>query len=199
MTTRYLGTRRASTRKPREGIRNHPDLSEEAKQRYLNEAYQKAKAKHDGLVAEHQERLEKDVSRTEKEVFSVPIPLAATTSEKIAARSSYRDAAFRVDEILERTDLQDRERVLKELLERAERRGDEYLATAIYHSACERGLWGVGDKYRAADPSAAKKWEEYTAARQERESFSNQLFGWSPPRKPLEIDRLGARSVSRGA
>jgi hypothetical protein len=87
-----------------EGIRNHLDLSEEAKQRYLNEAYEKAKAKHDGLVAEHQERLEKDVSRTEKEVFSVPMPPAATTAEKIAARSSYRDAAFRVDEVLERTD-----------------------------------------------------------------------------------------------
>ncbi len=100
-----------------EGIRNHLDLSEEAKQRYLTEAYEKAKAKHDGLVAEHQERLEKDVSRTERVVFSVPIPQAATTAEKIAARSSYRDAAFRVDEILERTDLQDRERVLRELLE----------------------------------------------------------------------------------
>ena len=89
---------------------------------------------------------------------------------------------------------------MEELLERAERRGDKYLATAIYHSACERGLWGVGDKYRAAHPSAAKKWEECSAARQERDSLSNQLFGWWPPRKPHEIDRLGAaRSVSRGA
>ncbi len=182
-----------------EGIRSHPDLSEEAKGRYLSGAYERAKSKHDALVTEHQERLDKTVAQTEKAVFEVPMPLASTTAEKIAAQSSYRDAAFRVDEVLDRTDVQERGRVLEGLLERAERRGDTYLATAIYHASAERGLWNVGDRYRAAHPTAAKKWEEYTAAREERESLANRMFGWAPPRKPHEIERPGMRYAGRGA
>ena len=37
-----------------------------------------------------------------KAVFAVPMPLAATTGEKISTRHSYRDASFRVLDALDK-------------------------------------------------------------------------------------------------
>jgi hypothetical protein len=77
-------------------LRNHSDLSDEAKRRYMAEAYEEAMERHNQLIAEETKAEEEKISKLEKEVFAVPAPLAATTGEKIANRQSYRDASFRV-------------------------------------------------------------------------------------------------------
>ncbi len=171
-----------------EGIRNHPDLSEEAKRRYLGEAYAEAKAEHDRLVTEHKGKQAKNIRNLEREVFHLDFPLGTTTQEKELVRMSYRDGFDRAERVLrEVKNPQERERTLTELLERAERQGDTQQADAIYHLARERGMWNVADAYLKERPKAKERWEKYATARQEAESLENRLFGWAPPREPHEL------------
>ena len=114
-------------------IRNHPDLSDEAKKRYLAEAYEEAKEKDDQIVAEGQKVEGEKIAKLEKEVFAVAIPLAATTGEKISTRQSYRDASFRVLDALDKVAVRDRQRVLSDLTERTTRVGEDLLELACYH------------------------------------------------------------------
>jgi hypothetical protein len=85
-----------------EEVRNHPDWTDEAKKRCLAEAYEEAMEKHDQLIAEGKRVEEEKISKLEQEVFAVPMPLAATTGEKISTRHSYRDASFRVLDALDK-------------------------------------------------------------------------------------------------
>ena len=78
-----------------EDIRNHPDWSDEAKKRFLSEAFEEAMEKHDQLIAEGK--------RVEE--------------EKISTRQSYRDASFRVLDALDKVAVGDRQRVLSDLME----------------------------------------------------------------------------------
>jgi hypothetical protein len=114
-----------------EEIRNHPDLSQEAKKRYLSEAWEEAQAKDQEIVAEGKRVEEEKIAKLEKEVFAVPAPLAATTGEKMANRQSYRDASFRVLDALDKVAVGDRQRVLSDLME-------SLLEVACYHTAIER-------------------------------------------------------------
>lgn len=108
-------------------IRNHPELSDEAKQRYIAEAYEEHSAKEQALLAEEERAQEQEIAKYEQEVFSVPMLLAATTGEKIAQRQSYRDATFRLLDRLEAVDARERPKVLEELMERAARTGDRLM------------------------------------------------------------------------
>jgi hypothetical protein len=58
-------------------IRNRPDYSTEAKRRYLEEAYARAKAEHDRMVAEHKKEQQRSVGELERMVFEVCFPLSA--------------------------------------------------------------------------------------------------------------------------
>jgi hypothetical protein len=172
-------------------LRNHPDLSAEAKRRYLSEAYEEAKAAHDEMVAEHKESQQRNIADLERKVFEVRMPLSVSTQEKETIRMSYRNAYDRAERACDSAskDSGSRERALKNLLERAERSGDGQQADAIYHLARESGMWGVADAYVASRPKAKEAWESYSAARQEAESIESRLFGWMPPRKLHELER----------
>jgi hypothetical protein len=139
-----------------EEIRSHPDYSDEAKKRYLAEAYEEAMERHDQLIAEGKRVEEEKISKLEQEVFAVPVPLAATTGEKISTRHSYRDASFRVLDTLDKVAVGDRQRVLSDLMERATRVAEDLLEVACYHTAVERGYWDVSNVYWAKYPEAAK-------------------------------------------
>jgi hypothetical protein len=138
-------------------IRNHPDLSDEAKRRYLAEAWEEAQSKDQEILASQEAAEQQEVEKLERDVFSVPMPLGATTGEKIATTQSYRDASFRVLDRLDATDVAERPQVLEDLMERAHRTGDKVLELACYHEAVARGIWSVSNAYRAKNEDAAKK------------------------------------------
>jgi hypothetical protein len=181
-----------------EGIRNHPDLSDEAKQRYLSDAYEKAQAKHEELVTEHKASQQGAIRDLEKQVFKVDFPLSVSTQEKEMIRLSYRDAYDRAERVVAGKEGPERNQALKDLLERAERTGDAQQADAVYHLARERGIWAVCDAYLESRPKAKEVWEKYSAARQEAESLESRLFGFMPPRKPHELDRMPRDATGTG-
>ena len=169
-----------------EQIRSERDLNDQAKQRMMAEAYEEAASRHDEFVREHEEASARELADLERGVFKVAIPTSVITdADKEAYLQSYRDAAFRV---------LDREPAyLERVLERAKHIGDERLAQAVYHEAVERGLFDLADRYRAGRPKAQQRWEKYTAARQERESFGGILASAfsksSGPQRPPELGR----------
>jgi hypothetical protein len=168
-----------------EDVRNHPDLSAEAKRRYLSEAYAQAKAEHDRHCVEHKES-RRSIADLERKVFEVNMPLSVSPHEKETFRISYRDAYERAERVGSSVELPQRAEALKSLFERASSSGDTQQADAVYHLAVERALFGVADAYRETRSKAKERWEKNAAARQEAESLESRLFGWVGPRKPHE-------------
>jgi hypothetical protein len=100
---------------------------------------------------------------------------------------SHRDAYHRAERAASGGDPLERVEALTNLLERAEHTGDGQQADAVYHLALERSHFGVADAYRKTRPKAKERWDKYSAARQEKESLGNRLFGWAGPQKPPQL------------
>ena len=104
-----------------EEIRLDRDLSEEAKRRYLSEAYQEACSRYEDLAAERRQEVRQRVEGTRVEAFKVPALLGA---DKASLMTSYRDALYRVDGEMD-------PKRLSFMLERAHETGDTIMAKAI--------------------------------------------------------------------
>ena len=77
-----------------EEVRSDRDLSSEARRRYLDEAYQKARSRYEELAAERRQEVRERVEKTRAEAFKAP---ALPGADKANVLSSYRDALYRVD------------------------------------------------------------------------------------------------------
>ena len=148
-------------------IHSDRDLSEEAKERYIQEAYSEASERHAELIEQRDQENAQELASLERGVFALSYPERIVAErDKETYRTSYRDAAFKVfgrePEDLER------------LLGRAERVGDDQLAQAIYHESVERGL-SLANEYRQSRPDARKKWDRYVDARRAVESPEGML------------------------
>jgi hypothetical protein len=139
-------------------IRSHPDYSQDAKRRYIDEAFEEAQAEYREAVETQEREIRERVDKAEREVFQIRYPRGAMDEEKVAIR-----AARRAGEELSR------------LLERAERTQAPELAAAVYHVATERGIRGVADAYPETRPEERKRWEGYVEARREAESLERKL------------------------
>ena len=165
-----------------EQIRGYVDLTEEAKQRRIAEAREKAQAEYQEAVEAEERQVQERAQKAEKALFQSSYPYGASEVEVAQLRALRRGA---YDAVYDRTapgfESGDPEGVrhareeLERLLERAERTGDPELAAAVYHVATERGERGVADSYLETRPKERQRWEEYVEAMRESQSF-DRLF-----------------------
>jgi hypothetical protein len=151
-----------------EQIRGFVDLTEEAKQRRIEEVNAKAQAEYQEAVeAAERERTER-LEKSKKAVFRVPIPYSASDVEEAQIHAAYR-AAY--NDVYASTAFAEgpaeAQEELERLLSQAERSGDKLLAAAPYHRAIDLGAQGIVDSYLASRPAEARAWESYTTAHQE--------------------------------
>jgi hypothetical protein len=148
-------------------IHTEPDLSEEAKARYTEEAKGRAQAKYVQIVDDHEKAISERLEQNERHLFHLRYPVDATASQKEAFRTAYRQCTFALVGASEET--------VSRMMSRALRTGDSALAQASYHESIERGLSEVGSEYRGRYPGAAEAWNTYVADRRATESRENIL------------------------
>jgi len=149
-------------------IRGFADLTEEAKERRIEEVNERAQAEYaaarESAERERTERLE----RSRKAVFRVHVPATASDAEEAQIYAAYRSAYRDVYSSTLSPENPDRaHEELERILQQAERTGDKLLARAAYHRAIDLGAQGVVDAYLASRPQENRAWESYTAAHQE--------------------------------
>jgi hypothetical protein len=151
-------------------VDKEPDLSEEAKARYTEEARGRAQAKYAEIIDGHDKAISERLELNEKRLFKLSYPKdAVTDSQKEAFRASYRQAAFHL--------LDASEEAVSRMMTRAFRTRDTVLEQAAYHESIERGLSEVGGEYRERYPKAAEAWNTYVADRRAAESREHILAG----------------------
>ena len=165
-----------------EQIRGYADLTEEAKQRRIAEAREKAQAEYQEAVEAEERAVQERAEKAEKALFQSSYPYGASEVEMAQLRALRRSA---YDAVYDRTapafESGELEAVryardeLERLLERAERTGDPELAAAVYHVATERGERSVADSYLEKRPNEKRRWEEYVAAMTETQSLDRLL------------------------
>ena len=147
-----------------------PDLSEEAKARYVGEARERAQAKYAQIIDGHEKAIAERLEQNEMRRFKLSYPKdALTESQKEGFRSSYRQAALQLLGVTEET--------VSRALSRAFRTGDAVLEQAAYHESIERGLSEVGDEYRERHPQAREVWATYVRDRRTTQSREHILAG----------------------
>ena len=135
-------------------IRGYADLTEEAKERRIAEVSERARAEYQEARETQKREREQRLEQSKKSVFAIGYPFAASDAEKAQIRAAYRSAYSDIESALAPslgTDPAYTQETLERFLERAERTGDEELATAAYHTAIDLGIqsglmptWGSG-------------------------------------------------------
>ncbi len=163
-----------------ERIRGYADLTEEAKQRRIAEAREKAAAEYQEAVEAEERAVQERAEKAEKALFQFSYPYGASEVEMAQWRALRRSA---YDAVYDRTtpgfesgdpdSLRNARQELERLLERAERTGGPELAAAVYHVATERGERSVADSYLKTRPKEKRRWEEYVEALRENQSLES--------------------------
>ncbi len=169
-------------------IRENPDLSRDAKRRYLGDAYAEARDTHTRLVEEHKAQTEKKIADARKALMGIKYPKQMLEADQEIARMSYRDAYDRAERAA--TKLRKEPTAMSDLLERADLSGDDLLAQAIHHVAARKGLRDVNEAYLRNRPTEAATYQKLVDANREANSAAGQMYGWIKPAKPPEL--LGA-------
>lgn len=151
-------------------INANPDLSDEAKARYIAEARARAQQKYVQLIDGHDQAVRDTLEANERRLFSLSYPKdCLTESQKEGYRGAYRQAALSLFGADEET--------ISRAMSRAFRTGDAVLELACYHESIERGLSEVGDEYRERHSKAAEAWNVYVRDRRAAESREHILAG----------------------
>jgi hypothetical protein len=150
-------------------IRGYADLTEEAKQRRIDEVSARARAAYEEAVEDQERERAERLEMSKKAVFRVPIPATATDAEEAQIHAAYR-AAY--NDVYYSTSIfadgpGEAQEELERLLGDSERSGDKLLAAACYHRAIDLGIQSVVDSYLSSRPAESKAWESYTQAHQE--------------------------------
>jgi hypothetical protein len=149
-------------------IRGYADLTEEAKQRRIDEVNSRARQEYQQALEDQERERAERLEKTRKAVFRVPIPATATDAEEAQLHAAYRAACNDVysSTLIVESPAEAQEE-LERLLGQAERSGDKLLAKAAYHRAIDLGIQSVVDAYLSSRPTENRAWESYTAAYQE--------------------------------
>ncbi len=166
-----------------EDIRADEDLNEQARRRYLDEAYREARATHSSLFDQRRAELLARVERYRKEALAPPRRHGADPE---TLQISYRDALDRV------ADITDRDK-LTGLLERAELTGDAVLGKAVLQRGYELEDDHVVGAYLQKYPQDRERWDRFMAAAVEHNELQEQgqMFGDMGPQKPRELGGVG--------
>jgi hypothetical protein len=150
-------------------IRGYADLTEEAKQRRIDEVSTRAREEYQRALEDQERERAERLEKSKAAVFRVPIPYGATEAEAAqihaAYRSAYNDVYYSTSVFADGPGEAREE--LERLLAQAERSGDKLLAQAAYHRAIDLGVQSVVDSYLSSRPAESKTWERYTEAHQE--------------------------------
>jgi hypothetical protein len=177
-----LDTNRRELSEQTAKINADPDLSDDAKGRYIDEARAKAQERYVQTIDGHEKAVADTLEANEKRLFKLSYPENAITDlDRERYRSSYRQAALSL--------LGADEETVSRAMSRAFRTGDAVLAQACYHESIERGLSEVGDEYRQRHPKAAEAWNIYVRDRRAAESrqhiLASALLKKANPGSPL--------------
>jgi tetratricopeptide (TPR) repeat protein len=149
-------------------INGYVDLTQEAKDRRINEINQWAASEVHAIQEEDKQRREKELAWAKKEVFRVSVKDTYSDAERSQVWKAFRSARA---EVKAATTLSPEnpsaDEALTEILEEAERTGDYDLALAAYHRAIDLGVQSVVDRYLSTRPKAAEAWQRYTKAQEE--------------------------------
>jgi hypothetical protein len=166
-------------------IQSCVDLTEEAKQRRINEANERAQREYAEAREAERERIQQRLESTKRAVFQVPGGYMSSDAEQAQIMAAFRSAR---KDVLSATKIEDREsgaqvgQALASILDEAERTGDPLLARAVYHRAIDVGEQGIVDRYLSTRPTEAQQWQRYTEAAQEAQQAASfeSLFaeGW---------------------
>jgi hypothetical protein len=148
-------------------IRGYVDLTEEAKNKRIQEVTERANAEYAETVEANKQEIADRLERTKKAVFRVPVSATATDAEEAQVHAAYRGAYNEVLSATSGVGPQEAQEKLGSLLELAERSGDKMLALAIYHRGIDLGAQGIVDSYLSSRPQESRKWDSYTEASQE--------------------------------
>jgi hypothetical protein len=158
-------------------VRANQDLTEEAKQRRIDELNQWAGQE---ITAERefaQRKIEEEVTSSRRALYGIPeADGAKSAGEREQIYQSWRSA--RADVFLSTLDPSDAPDELQGILDEAERTGDTLLARAAYHRGLDLGLQPTIDKYLADKPEEAKRLQRYNSAleaEQQANSFESLL------------------------
>jgi hypothetical protein len=158
-------------------INGYVDLTQEAKDRRIDEINQWAASEVHAIQEEDKQRREKELERAKKEVFRVSVKDTYSDAERSQVWKAFRSARA---EVKAATTLSPEnpsaDEALTEIMEETERTGDYDLALAAYHRAIDLGVQSVVDRYLSTRPKAAKAWERYTEAAQEAEQATSFEF-----------------------
>jgi hypothetical protein len=140
-------------------IRGFADLTEEAKQRRIDEVNAKARADYQEAVETQERERAERLEKSKKTVFRVPIPATATDAEEAQIHAAYRAAYNDVySSTLFSESPGEAQEELERLLDQAERSGDKLLAKAAYHRAIDLGVQSVVDTYLSTRPQENRAW-----------------------------------------
>jgi hypothetical protein len=118
-------------------IRGYADLTEEAKQRRIDEVSARAREEYEQALENRERERAERLERSKKAVFRVPIPATATDAEEAqihaAYCAAYNDVYYSTSVFADGPGEAQEE--LERLLGQAERSGDKLLAAACYHRA----------------------------------------------------------------
>lgn len=126
-------------------IRGYADLTEEAKQRRIDEVNAKARQEYEQAVADQERERAERLEKSKKAIFRVPVPATATDAEEAqihaAYRSAYNDVYYSTSVFADGPEEAREE--LERFLGQAERTGDKLLAAACFHRAIDLGIQSV--------------------------------------------------------
>jgi hypothetical protein len=149
-------------------IRGYADLTEEAKNRRIEEVTQRANAEYQEAIEANEREMADRLERTKRAVFRVPVSATATDAEEAQIYAAFRSAYHDVHSATVSLETPEQaQEELERILQQAERTGDKLLATAAYHRAIDLGAQEIVDAYLASRPQENRKWASYTEAHQE--------------------------------
>jgi hypothetical protein len=155
-------------------IRGYVDLTEEAKNRKIEEVTQRANAEYQEAIEANRQEIADRLERTKKAVFRVPVSVHSTDAAEAQIHAAFRSAYNEVYSATVASEgPQQVQEELERILQQAERTGDKLLATATYHRGIDLGAQSVVDAYLSTRPAESRKWDSYTQAHQEANESSS--------------------------
>jgi hypothetical protein len=163
-------------------INGYVDLTQEAKDRRINEVREWAQREYAHSRELEKRQREERLASTKRAVFSVPTGNMASEAEAATIHAAFRAAFSDVKAATQGPrSPQEAEQTLTEILDQAERTGNALLARAVYHRAIDLGVQKVVDRYLEGRPKEAKAWQRYTEAAAKVNPSFEELFtlGWT--------------------
>jgi len=171
----------AGYRKALDRIRADRDISGEARSRMMNEAHTAAREEYRRIFGEGRSRASRSYDEAARSVFGPPAPRDASTAERAAIASSYRDALFRVSGVEDAGQLHTFQAM-------AQATGDKLLSRAILYRGGEMGEQSLVDAVCVNDPDLERGWNGLMERAREMNTQGDPLAaGLHAPPRPEDM------------